>query len=281
MSTTTTVVSETRAKHDAARVELLLSELRLPGVKLIWAKLAEQSDKEGWPAARFLAALAEHETADRDRRRMERHLSEARLPAGKTLATFDFDSVPMVSKAQVMALASGDAWLDKGANILMFGPPGVGKSHLSAALGLALVENGWRVFFARTTDLVQRLQVARRELALEASIAKLDRYDLLILDDIAYVTKDQAETSVLFELIAARYERRSMLITANQPFGDWGKIFPDQAMTLASIDRLVHHSTILEMNVESYRRREALNRKRGRGRPATHATINKTGNSEY
>ena len=118
-------------------------------------------------------------------------------------------------------------------------------------------------------------EVARRELALEGAIAKLDRYDLLILDDIAYVTKDQAETSVLFELIAARYERRSMLITANQPFGEWGKIFPDQAMTLAAIDRLVHHATILEMNVESYRRREALERKRGRGRPAAHATIKK------
>ena len=107
---------------DAARVELLLSELRLPGIKLMWAKLAEQSDKEGWPAARFLAALAEHEMADRGRRRIERHLAEARLPAGKTLATFDFESVPMVSKAQVMALASGDAWLAKGANILLFGP---------------------------------------------------------------------------------------------------------------------------------------------------------------
>jgi DNA replication protein DnaC len=268
MTTTNTV--------DAARVELLLSELRLPGIKLMWAKLAERSDKEGWPAARFLATLAEHEMAERGRRRIERHLTEARLPAGKTLATFDFESVPMVSKAQVMALASGDAWLAKGANILLFGPPGGGKSHLSAALGLALVENGWRVMFARTTDLVQRLQVARRELALESTIAKLDRYDLLILDDIAYVTKDQAETSVLFELIAARYERRSMLITANQPFGEWDKIFPDQAMTLAAIDRLVHHATILEMNVESYRRREAIDRKRGRDRPPAHATIKET-----
>jgi DNA replication protein DnaC len=272
MTTTNTV--------DAARVELLLNELRLPGIRLMWAKLAEQSDREGWPAARFLAALAEHEMADRGRRRIERHLTEARLPAGKTLTTFDFEAVPMVSKAQVMALASGDAWLEKGANVLLFGPPGGGKSHLSAALGLALVENGWRVMFARTTDLVQRLQVARRELALESTIAKLDRYDLLILDDIAYVTKDQAETSVLFELIAARYERRSMLITANQPFGEWGKIFPDQAMTLAAIDRLVHHSTILEMNVESYRRREALDRKRGRGRPPAHATTKKTDKAE-
>ena len=152
---------------DAARLELLLTELRLPGIKLTWQKLAEQSDQQGWPAARFLAALAEHEVVDRARRRMERHLAEARLPVGKTLAAFDFDAVPMVSKAQVMALSAGDAWLRKGANILLFGPPGGGKTHLSAALGLALVENGWRVLFTRTSDLVQRLQVARRELALE------------------------------------------------------------------------------------------------------------------
>lgn len=264
MTTTITV--------DAARVELLLSELRLPSIKATWPRLAAQSDKEGWPAAKFLAALAELEVADRGRRRFERHLAEARLPAGKTLATFDFEATPMLSKAQVMALAAGDVWLKTGANALLFGPPGGGKSHLSAALGLALVENGWRVLFTRTTDLVQRLQVARRELALESTIAKLDTYDLLILDDFAYVSKDQAETSVLFELIAARYERRSLLITANQPFGEWGKIFPDQAMTLAAIDRLVHHATILEMNVESYRRRTAIDRKRGPGRPPAHTT---------
>jgi DNA replication protein DnaC len=109
--------------------------------------------------------------------------------------------------------------------------------------------------------------------AAEAAIARLDKYHLLILDDLAYVSKDQAETSVLFELIAARYERRSLLITANQPFGDWAKVFPDQAMTLAAVDRLVHHATIFEMNVESYRRRTALERKRGPGRPPSRATI--------
>ena len=250
---------------DTARVELLLAELRLPAVKQVWASLAAQSDKEGWPAARFLAALAEHEMAERGRRRIERHLAEARLPPGKTIDTFDFDAVPVVSKAQVRALAAGDAWVDRGANLILFGPPGTGKSHLAAALGLALVENGWRVLFTRTTDLVQRLQIARRELTLEPAITKLDKYHLLILDDLAYVTKDQAETSVLFELIGARYERRSLLVTANQPFGDWGKIFPDQAITLAVVDRLVHHATIFEMNVESYRRRTALERKRGFG----------------
>jgi DNA replication protein DnaC len=155
----------------------------------------------------------------------------------------------------------------------MFGPPGGGKSHLAAAIGLTLIENGWRVLFTRTTDLVQKLQVARRELQLESAIDKLNKYDLLILDDLAYVTKDQAETSVLFELISARYEHRSILITANQPFGEWNRIFPDPAMTLAAVDRLVHHATIFEMNVESYRRRTALEEKRQRGRPASFATI--------
>lgn len=257
---------------DTARLNLLLNELRLPAIKVLWPQFAEQSDKEGWPAARFLAVIAEHEIAERGRRRIERHLVEARLPAGKTFDNFDFETVPMISKAQVTALAAGDGWLGKGANLLLFGPPGGGKSHLAAAIGLALIENGWRVLFTRTTDLVQKLQLARRELNLEAAINRLDRFDLLILDDLAYVTKDQAETSVLFELISARYERRSMLITANQPFGEWNRVFPDPAMTLAAIDRLVHHATIVEMNVESYRRRAALERKRGPGRPPAHAT---------
>ena len=265
---------------DSQRLTLMLNELRLPAIKQMWSDFAARSDKEGWPAARFLAALTEHELAERDRRRMERHLSEARLPPGKTLDGFDFDAVPMISRAQVMAMCAGDGWLDNGANLMLFGPPGGGKSHLAAAIGLALVEKGWRVLFTRTSDLVQKLQVARRELALEAALVKLDKYHLLVLDDLAYITKDQAETSVLFELISARYERRSTLITANQPFGEWGKIFPDPAMTLAAVDRLVHHATIFEMNVESYRRRTATQRQSGAGRPPTYATRKSvTGNS--
>ncbi|MCP4381587.1 MAG: ATP-binding protein, partial [Hyphomicrobiales bacterium] len=109
----------------------------------MWAQFAERADKEGWPAARFLATLAEHELAERDRRRIERHMAEARLLPGKTLGTFGFEAVPMVSKAQVMAMTAGDGWLDNGANLLLFGPPGGGKSHLASAIGLALVENGW------------------------------------------------------------------------------------------------------------------------------------------
>jgi DNA replication protein DnaC len=243
---------------DTARLQLLLAELRLPTIARIWSDIAATADQEGWPAARLLAALAEHEIAARGQRRIERHLADARLPPGKTLDSFDFAAVPMVSKARVMALAAGDTWLEKGTHLLAFGPPGSGKTHLGAALGRALVENGFRVLFTRTTDLVQRLQLARQELHLEDAISKLDRYHLLILDDLAYVQKSQAETSVLFELIAARYERRSMLITANQPFGEWNHVFPDPAMTIAAIDRLVHHSVIFEMNVESYRRRAAV-----------------------
>jgi len=261
---------------DAARLTLMLNELRLPTMKTMWPHFTDQADREGWPSARMLATLAEQEIAERATRRIERHLAEARLPPGKSLESFDFNAVPMVSKAQVTALTSGDRWLGEGANLILFGPPGGGKSHLSAGIGLALVENGYRVHYTRTTDLVQRLQVARRELTLEAAIEKLDKYHLLILDDLAYVTKDQAETSVLFELISARYERRSLLITANQPFGEWGKIFPDPAMTLAAVDRLVHHATIFELNVDSYRRRTAIETKRGRGRPATRATIKNT-----
>ena len=241
----------------AARLPLILNELRLPTVKRLWAGLAEQSNKEGWPAERFLAAVMEHELAERETRRLERHRLESQLLPGKLLSSFDFTTVPTVSKAHVTALVEGDGWIDQGANLLLFGPPGVGKSHLVCAIGYGLIDRGYRVHFTRTSDLVQRLQVARREMRLPAEIAKLDRFDLLILDDLSYVRRDQAETSVLFELIAARYERKSLALTANQPFSGWDQVFPEPAMTLAAVDRLVHHSTIFELNVESYRRRAA------------------------
>jgi DNA replication protein DnaC len=223
----------------------------------MWAKLAEQADKEGWPAARFLAALAEHEIADRGRRRIERHLAEARLPVGKALENFEFEAVPMVSKAQIMALTAGDGWLEKGANLLLFGPPGVGKSHLAAAIGFALVENGWRELFMRTSDLVQRLQIARRELALRKRTRQTRQVSPLGPRGHRLCQQGSSRNQR-----TVRVHRKSIRATlhvdhANQPFGDWGKIFPDQAMTLAAIDRLVHHSIIFEMNVASYRRRAA------------------------
>ena len=265
--------------YEPSRTALMLNELRLPTIARLWPEFAERSDKEGWPAARFLAALLEHELAERAKRRIERHRAESRLDPTKTLASFDFSAVPLLSKAHVTALATGDSWLEKGATILIFGPPGVGKSHVGSGIGHALIDAGYRVLFMRTSEMVQRLQSARQSLQLPQALAKLDRYDLLVLDDISYVRKDQAETSVLFELIAERYERRSILLTANQPFSGWDNVFPDPGMTVAAIDRLVHHSTIFEMNnVESYRRKKAASHKQAQHetsktqRPATTTT---------
>jgi DNA replication protein DnaC len=248
---------------EAARLPLMLTELRLPTIKRLWEALAEQSNKEGWTAERFLSVLLDHEMGERETRRLVRIRAESQLPPGKTLETFDFAAVPTVSKAHVQALAEADSWLGQGHNLLAFGPPGVGKTHLLAGLGHALIDRGHRVLFMRTSELVQRLQAARRDLRLPAELAKLDRFDLIILDDLSYARRDQAETSVLFELISERYERKSIAISANAPFSAWDQVFPDKAMTVAAVDRLVHHATILEMNVESYRRKAALKRKRG------------------
>lgn len=153
---------------DTTRLPLLLHELRLPAIARLWPEFSERADKESWPAARFLSALAELEIAERGQRRIRRNLAEARLLPDKTLDDFDFSVVPMLSKARVMALAAGDTWLDKASNLLLFGSPGAGKSQVAAAIGRALVENGYRALFMRTTDLVQRLQQARQALCPEA-----------------------------------------------------------------------------------------------------------------
>jgi DNA replication protein DnaC len=244
---------------DVHALPAMLTALRLPSFQRHWQALAERADAEGWPASRFLAVLAEIEMAERDARRIQRHLQQSQLPGGKTLATLDFKALPGVTRPRIEALAAGD-WVETGANLIAIGNSGTGKSHVLCAIGHALVEAGNRVLYTSTTEMVQKLQAARRDLALEAALAKLDKFDLIILDDITYAQKDQAESSVLFELIARRYETRSLAIAANQPFSAWDKAFPDKAVTVAAIDRLVHHATIMEMNGESYRRRAAADR---------------------
>ena len=249
---------------DTAVLPTLLTALRLPSIARNWKRIAEIADRDDWPAARLLATLLEIEVADRTSRRIQRHRDQSGLPAGKTFATFDFNVATGVRKNHLLALGTGDGWIETGDNLLSFGESGTGKSHAVAAIGDALIDAGRRVLFTRTTDMVQRLQSARRDLALAATLDKLDKYDLIILDDLSYVRKDQAETSVLFELISHRYERHSIAITANQPFSAWGDVFPDPAMTVASIDRLIHHATIIEMNGESYRKRVAVARVKGK-----------------
>jgi len=246
---------------DVHALPAMLTALRLPSILRHWPTLAERADAEGWPAARFLAALAEIELADRDARCIQRHHQQSELPGGKTtLATLDFKALTSVPRARIEALAAGD-WVETGANLIAIGNSGAGKTHLLCAIGHALAEAGKRGLYTRTTDVVQGLQAARRDLALETALAKLDKFDLIILDDITSAQKDPAESSVLFELIVRRYETRSPAIAANQPFSGWDRVFPDQAMTVAAIGRLVHHATILEMNGDSYRRRTAARRR--------------------
>ena len=159
-----------------------------------------------------------------------------------------------------MQLAQDTAWLERAENCLVFGLSGVGKTHVATALAHAVLEKGKRVKFFTATALVQQLQQDKHQLQLPARLKKLDRFDLLVLDDLGYVKKSEAETSVLFELIAHRYERKSLLITANQPFSQWDSIFTDSMMTVAAVDRLVHHALILEINADSYRRQAAAQR---------------------
>jgi DNA replication protein DnaC len=223
-----------------------------------WEEVALEAEQAHWGYPDYLATLANREVASRQQRRIARHIREASLPVGKTLDTFDFKASLSVNAAQITAVANNSDWVKQGDNLVIFGPSGVGKTHLASAIAYRLIEKGVRVLFMPTTTLVQKLQQARRDYKLPDYLIKLARFDVLILDDIGYVKKDEAETTVLFELIAQRYENHSLLITSNQPFSEWGQIFPDNIMAVAAIDRLVHHATIINIADESYRRRQSI-----------------------
>jgi DNA replication protein DnaC len=246
----------------------LLNRLRLSCMARQWKALQEQALAQHWTLAQYLTVLCEHELAHRETQRLQRYLKEARLPATKTLAHFDFAACPALNRHPILHLAQSREWVERAENLLLFGPSGVGKTHLAAAIGHGLVAQGVRVRFASTTSWVQQLQVAKQQLQLSETLAKLDKYAVLILDDIGYVKKTELETSVLFELIAHRYESASLLITSNQPFSQWEAIFADTTMTVAAIDRLVHHAEILEIQAESYRKAQSMKRKRKQQPPA-------------
>jgi len=239
---------------------LLLKELRLASLLPHWEPLAEKAREQHWPVERYLAELCQLELSSREQKRLHRGLKEATLPIGKYLDTYDFNEVEGLSKEQVWHLADHAEWLKTGDNILLFGASGLGKTHIAAGLGYRLVEQGHRVKFMSASLLVQQLQKAKEELRLSEALVKLDRFAVLILDDLGYVQKSTEETCVLFELIAHRYERFSLIITSNQSFEDWDKLFSDTVMTVAAIDRLIHHAKILQCKGESYRRKEAQNK---------------------
>ena len=246
---------------------LLLKELRLTAIAKSWPNVVEKSIKEAWEPAQFLAELCELETNHRYESRLKRLLKDSQLPTGKQLSQYDFKEVQGVTAQQLQQKTTQLDWLRQGHNLILFGASGLGKTHLAAAIGHALIAQSIRVKFTSSTALVQQLQKAREALILDEALKKLDKYELLILDDIGYVKKSDSESQVLFELIGHRYERNSVLITTNQAFSEWDSIFGDNMMTVAAIDRLVHHADIYKIEGDSYRKKEAMKSKQ-KNRPS-------------
>jgi DNA replication protein DnaC len=240
---------------------LLLRSVNLPSFSLHYQEVANQAESEGWNLTRYLRHLVELEIEDRRLRKIERLLKASRLPWGKTLATLDVSRLSAKVRRQLPTLCEGH-FLERSENILAFGLPGRGKTHLVSAIGHELMQKGHSVLFTPAYRLVQILLAAKRDLALEREMRRLDRFEAVIIDDIGYVQQQQEEMEVLFTFLAERYERRSVLITSNLVFSQWDKIFKDPMTTAAAIDRIVHHCTILELGGSSYRTDNALNQNR-------------------
>ena len=243
-------------------LEMLLKSFKLPTFAREYAAVGDTAAREGLTHPAYLLALARMEAHERADRRTLRLLEESRLPKEKSLASFDLSRLSPKARTSFNALKDG-SFLDRAENVLAFGNPGTGKTHLLCALGQELVRNGRTVLFAPTFQIVQRLLAAKRDLRLPSELKKLDRFDALLLDDIGYVQQSREEMEVLFTLLAERYERRSVLITSNLVFSKWDQIFKDPMTTAAAIDRVVHHAVILELNMESYRAEAARQRSRG------------------
>ena len=267
---TTMAVADTKPSAlDALLV--LLRALKLPAFARYAEEIAAKATREGWTFGRYLQHLAELEVDERRVRRIDRALRDSDLPRDKTLATLDRVRLPQKVAKQLATLCDG-GFVERGENLLVFGLPGRGKTHVTAAVGHELIRRGYRVLFTPTFALVQRLLAAKRDLRLERELVALDIYHAVILDDIGYVQQSRDEMEVLFTFLAERYERKSVLITSNLVFSDWIRIFKDPMTTAAAIDRLIHHAVILEMTGSSYRNEAA--RKRGDAPTTTTTTTN-------
>jgi len=234
------------------RLTLILKELHLPTIRVQFEELAIQAEAESLSYERYLLELIENERDARRQRRIERCLKESGLPFEKTLSAFDLKRLPQKAKRQVNYLLEGD-FLGKKENVLLFGKPGSGKTHLICGISQELIRRGHRILFTTCGMLVQKLLIAKRDLELAKLIKKLSKFEAIVIDDIGYVQHSREEMEVLFTFLAERYERGSVMITSNLPFSKWEKIFKDPMTTAAAIDRVVHHSVILELNIDSYR----------------------------
>jgi DNA replication protein DnaC len=243
------------------QIQQHLRTLRMPTAVETVADLLTTATRETWSLETFLSELLGQELEGRSQRRIERLQKSSRLPAGKTLAAFDQKKLPLRLTRQLAQLCSGD-FVTRAENLLIFGLPGVGKTHFAVAVGHQLVQAGHSVLFTPTFHLVDELLRAKRDLLLERELRRLDTYEVIILDDIGYVQQSRDEMEVLFTLLAERYERRSVIITSNLVFSQWEQIFKDPMTTAAAIDRVVHHSIIVEFGKEipSHRAQQAAQR---------------------
>ena len=247
----------------AEGLAVLLRSFRLPTMAAIWEESVARAERENWGYKRLLQHLCESEEQDRRERKVQRLLNESGLPDGKTLGNLDEKILPMKIRRLLPTLLEGH-FVERAENLLAFGLPGRGKTHFLAAVGRELIlRHRYPVLFTPTFKLVQQLLAAKKELRLESELKRLDRFAAVILDDIGYVQQDRQEMEVLFTFLAERYERRSVLITSNLVFSKWDQIFKDPMTTMAAIDRLVHHATILEFNNESVRGQQARGRQKG------------------
>lgn len=240
-------------------LEMMLRALKLPSFVSYHSEVAVTADQQGWSFGQYLRHLTEQEYEDRRARRIERVLKASGLPSEKTLGTLDLSWLPAKVRRHLPTLCEG-GFVERGDNVLVFGLPGRGKTHLMCAIGHELIRRGYKVFFTSTFLLVQRLLASKRDLTIEKALRRLDSFDAVILDDIGYVQQDRDEMEVLFTFLGERYERRSVLITSNLVFKQWDRIFKDPMTTAAAIDRLVHHATILELTGKSRRSEEAIKR---------------------
>lgn len=240
-----------------SELQTLLTQLNLTAMADVFADVALRAAKEGLSHEAYLYELARLEMEQRTQRRTARLVRASGLPVGKTFRTLALSRLSPTLQLQLERLKSA-SFLDSATNVIAIGKPGVGKSHCLAAVGYEVIDAGYSVLWTPTSTLVQRLLAAKRDLRLPQELSKLDKFACVILDDIGYVQQDRDEMEVLFTFLAERYERKSVMITTNLVFSEWERIFKDPMTTMAAIDRLVHHSVILDMmSVESYRAEEA------------------------
>jgi len=247
-----------------APLHAYLKTLCLPTIRDCYPEVVQQAVQESLSYEQFLLELLAREALARGEARIERRRHESRLPAAKRLTSFDLARLPLKVAQQIAALRDG-GFLDRRENVLAFGNPGSGKTHLLCGLCHALIDQDRRVLYAPCSLLVQDLLLAKRELKLSALLKRLSRYEALLIDDLGYVQQSREEMEVLFTLLAERYERGSVLLTSNLPFSQWEAVFKDPMTTAAAIDRLVHHSVILELNLASYRMEHAQHAHRPAG----------------